>query len=438
MIKRSFWISGALFAVLLFLTWNLLERRHEPEAETFFTLERRTPDTLMVAYGTDTTVLVPGGAGWVLVRPVRYPADSFAVEALLKKLFPLEVENVYDLPPQKLDSYGLRNPRAAIRAAYVDLPPDSLSVGGLTPNAAYTYVRSGSERKAGLLSDRTARGYLLKSTPELRDSRLLPANENRVTRILLLADGRDHVELQKGEQGAWRVVKPYPGRADPGKTREYLASLVHMTVQEFIGEEGAGEAAYGLKTPRAGVVVETEAGETLGYSIGNAVPEKDLFYAAIHGRPNLFGVSARYLYALQWPDIAFRQTAPISFGLAQVSTVTVRSGSESREFRLSPPDSTLEPETLDVLGSWVLMRAEGFAEATARALHAYGLDAPAGELVWKQGADTLAVVQVAGDDNGMMPMRVAGGREARPEEILLVPTVKARPLWVYLAHRLSN
>jgi hypothetical protein len=136
--------------------------RGAPEPESFFALKRRAPDTLLVAYGTDTTVMVPGGrSGWRIIRPVDFPADGVVIEAMLKRLADLPVEERrFPLLPEKMDTYGMRAPRSLIRAAYRDgLAPDTLTVGAFTMNGGYDYVRAGRGDVVALLDARVAHSY---------------------------------------------------------------------------------------------------------------------------------------------------------------------------------------------------------------------------------------------------------------------------------------
>ena len=82
MARRPLWGSALVFVGLLAVTLWVLRDRAEPEPESFFALQRRVPDTLLVAYGPDTTVMVPGGgSGWRIIRPVDFPADDIILNA---------------------------------------------------------------------------------------------------------------------------------------------------------------------------------------------------------------------------------------------------------------------------------------------------------------------------------------------------------------------
>jgi hypothetical protein len=431
--RRSLLTSAVLFLALLAFTVWLRRAPVPPGSAPFFALKARTPDTLTVVFGPDTTVLVPRGeTGWQVVRPVDYPADALLVEAAVKRLHDLSVANVYPMTEQKLDSYGMRVPRGMLRAAYADgKRPDTLFVGGFTPNGAYDYVRPGSGPEVGLLDSRITRSYFLKETRELREIRLLPFPETRVRRFELLGPG-DAVRaaLEKDGAGRWRVTEPFPGPADAKETGEYLTSLNHMHIRDFVPGGRARWREAGLDDPAVGVRVFLEDGSRLGACLGAPGPSGGV-YARGLADPQVFLVSDRYPPVLERTADAFRTSSAVSFGLTQADSVRVSAAGTNWlvDLRRRGGDAAA---TRDVLGNWLLLRVDAFAPARPAALRERRLAPPAGRMVWWGSGDTLAVVDVGAAGEEHLPVRVVGGAEARTGEILLFPLDRAGPLWSYL------
>ena len=283
--------SGILFLVLLAVVLWTRPGREPARSEPLFTLKHRVPDTLTVAYGPDTTVLVPGGeAGWRVIAPVRYPADGVAVDALLKRLAPLPTaERRFPLLPENLDVYGLRYPQAMIRAAYRDsVEPDTLWIGTFTMNQTYDYVRGAGSPWVGLLDGRIARTYFLKSTHDLRRTRLLPFPVARAVRLVLAGEGgAPRLEAVRDPDGRWRLTLPYPGPGDSREILDYLTSLNHMHVREFLREHMDRPERYGLTRPRRKVTVVTEGGDRFVAVLGKNIPGRDEVYARVDEAPQL-------------------------------------------------------------------------------------------------------------------------------------------------------
>lgn len=435
--RRPLLITGLLFVILTAAAVVLLRPKPELQPEPFFTLHRQVPDTLWIAQGPDTTVVVPQGTtGWSLIRPVVYPADGLAVNALLKRLYPLAVDREFPITPEKLDSFGLRFPQGWIRAAYRDAEPDTLLLGAFTLDNAYVYTRRGSHPVTGLVDAREVRGYLLKRTLEVRDTRVLPFHETSAVEVELFdAAGNRTVRVVREAAGGWRVVEPFPGPADPEKTRDFLRSASHMHVDAFLREGPGDNTPYGLVPPRARLRVVTQAGDSLELSLGDPRPGTEQLYAVTALHPHLLAVSEKYLPVLQWTGDRFRAVRATTFGLSAADSLEIRYGGQRTVEYLS---ADLPRDLRDVLGNWLSLRSAVFAEATPGHLRRYGLDPPQGELVWWAGEDTLALVRLGRPAGNTLPVWLPAGDRARPTEILFFPYREAGPLWSFLRGRIGN
>ncbi len=439
--RRPLLLSAIGFMVLLAVTLILVRPDPTPEDAPYFTLKRRLPDTLTVAHGPDTTVLVPGGAsGWEVIRPVRYPADHLVAETMLKRLADIRVARTYPLTPEKMDTYGMRISRGRIVAAYADgLESDTLTIGAFTLNDSYDYIRAGSRLEVGLMDARLVRSFLLKSTLELRDTRLMPFHETRADTFQLLGPGASvRVTLARGAENRWELLAPYNAPVDQKKARNFLSSVGHMNIHRFVTEgEGGNLQDFGLLDPRAGARVVTRNGDVLSVWLGDDLPaisdlpQEILVAAKSDLRPHLLGVSPKYLEVLRSGPEAFADAAPFRFGLVSVDAIHLDAPGRSATFVWS--DSIgIAPGIRDVFRNWIVLRAESFDRVSPQALARWGLDRPEGTLVWEGNVDTLAVVDVGVAAQGLRPIRVRGGRHARPDDILLLPDRQTGPLWTYI------
>lgn len=433
--RRPLWTSGVAFLALLAVTWVLLKEKPTAKEEPFFALKRRTPDTLQVTYAGDTTVVAARGEGeWQVISPVDYPADPLVISSMITRLADLQVGQVFPLTPEKMDTYGMRHPRAVIRAAYRDGPsPDTLSIGAFSLGGAYDYVRAGSVKEVALLESRVADGYLLKNTMDIRDTRLMPFYATRAQRLELYEKGQGLVAAMSENDGSWRITAPYPGPADAKEIGEYLNSVSHMHIQEFVREGPGPLAPFGLDAPVVEARVVTREGDEYVLRLGDHMAGVDRIYAITAARPHVMAVSDKYLPVLQKSADAFRLRAPVTFGLDDVDSLQVRGSQGNRTFVPGGEGPVDEAQNLEtVLGNWIKLRADEFAAASRARLRSSGLMPPQGTLIWWGGGDTLAVMDMGRTEGELFPIRVSGGERARPDEILLLPEPTAIPLWDYL------
>jgi len=426
---RALAASAAAFLVLALVAWWLLGRTPAPPPGPFFAIKQRLPDTLIVIAEGDTTTIVPGGSkGWEVVRPVRYPADQVLVNAIVRQLSDLKVDRRFPLTPQKMDTYGMRFPQGIVRAAYRDgRAADTLVIGSFTFDDKYEYVRNGSRPEVGLLPARTSRGFLLKGTTELRDNEILPFLENRVVSFSTLdAQGDTVLTLERARPGTWRILRPFPGPAQDAKVREYLESLSHMHVGVFVREEEGPLDAYGLVRPRAGVRVRLEDGNLLGLDLGTPVPKSDLLYARTLARPQVLGVSGKYLPVLEWSADRLRRTAVLDFGMKDASRVTLLDAGRTVSFAVN---DSLSREVKDLLGNWILIEAHRFQPATAANLRAAGLDRAPRSMVWLRGERVLARVEIGSEAGEDVALYLPEGEAARPAEILFARRYAVLPIF---------
>jgi hypothetical protein len=206
-----------------------------------------------------------------------------------------------------------------------------------------------------------------------------------------------------------------------------------MHIQEFVREGDGPLGAYGLENPVAEARVVTQGNQEFGLRLGTPIPGTDRLHAVTRARPHVLGVSVKYLPVLEWSADAFRRTAPVTFGLDHVDSLGIRGPNGRRFLKVESEAASNESDILrEVLGNWIMLRAERFEPATSAVLRQRGLSAPRWTMTWLGSGDTLAVIDVGRAEGETFPLRVSGGRQARPDEVLLLPEDQTTPLWMYL------
>ena len=188
--------------------------------------------------------------GWVLARPVFYPAQTAAIEALLdalQKLVPARI-SAAELREQKNSEaeFGFEKPQATLVIATGNQGPQ-LKVGGRTPPGDQVYLRvTGVD--GVFVADAGWLNLIPRAGDEWRDTALVDAGQNDFDWIVLTNNARV-IELRRDPTNhLWRMLRPLQARADTDHITDALQRLKAASVTRFITDDpNADLTAFGLQ-----------------------------------------------------------------------------------------------------------------------------------------------------------------------------------------------
>jgi len=212
--------------------------------------------------GRRTTELLKRDGKWSIAEPVLAPGDQAAAEKLLDKLASLTVDEFVEDNPAGLQPYGL-TPGSERLLASVFLTDEKATTKPAEPTETHTlalgaktkeqvYAKLGDEPgvfllPASLLDD------LQPALIDLRDRRVLPIDVAAdVLRVELELPGRD-VELVRKED-AWRMKRPFEGRADDDAVSDLLTKLGELKAESF-RDRVVEQEGFALAPPRARITI---------------------------------------------------------------------------------------------------------------------------------------------------------------------------------------
>ena len=181
---------------------------------------------------------------WVLVSPVAFPADTFAVEGLATALATLVSEGPFE-SPGPVEEYGLQDGVAREVAFEAGGGRWVLRLGRDAP--------VGSRRYLGLAdgvhtAPRFAVNALDKSLDDLRNRDIVDFDRRRVRmlRVRWPGGGVSLVgEPESHDEDAalvWRITSPLEAAADQGTVRELLSEIDFLRADGFVDEVLASDA----------------------------------------------------------------------------------------------------------------------------------------------------------------------------------------------------
>jgi len=181
------------------------------------------------------------GAGWTLRKPLSYPAQAASIEALLARLERLtpatsiRIEEFKNRPKAD-EEFGFANPQASILIQQQGDRRIRLLIGGKTaPGDQFFLQVVGSENVYVIDAD------VLKLVPrtanDWRDTTVLDLRTLAFDR-LAVTNGTRIYELQRESTNSpWRVVWPFPARADAAKIEQALEKLQNLRVTQFVSDD---------------------------------------------------------------------------------------------------------------------------------------------------------------------------------------------------------
>jgi len=246
---------------------------------------------------------------WLLISPLRAPADEEEVGKILSKLTGLRARSFEAEEGADLASFGLADPAWTVE---VGLSPDharvSLVIGSAGRDEGRETVFAKRGETPGVVNlDRDVTEALAAGPEQLREKKVFAFKSWEVEKVELDLEGTS-VALEKTDEGKWWIRSPIEARAAAARISPFLSSLSRLEGQEFIPapEEGNGLAAYGLDAPIARITLLSK-GEKSGESaaepqtaslgtllLGRSAGEEGLFYAMRQGADTVARVGKEF------------------------------------------------------------------------------------------------------------------------------------------------
>ena len=246
-----FVVATGLFASILLLNRYL----HPPAAAT-----RNILPGLQASLATSVQLIPAGaleiradrqGGSWLLTKPVSYPAQSAAIEALLAALQNLA-------PATRISAGDLHEHRTADADFGFDPPQISvaitagdqrwqLQVGKKTAPGDQVFLRVVGVDGA-FVADADWLKLIPRSANDWRSTALVAADANAGDGIVL-TNGAKIIELRRDATNhLWRMIRPLLARADSERITEALQSLQAAQTAQFVSDDPKMDlTAFGLQ-----------------------------------------------------------------------------------------------------------------------------------------------------------------------------------------------
>jgi uncharacterized protein DUF4340 len=238
--------------------------------------------------GSDETVLEKTNGKWQITAPKPYPADVDAASQLVTSVSNVSSDRVVEDKASNLSAYGLNSPTLEVDITGKGGKVSKLLIGDDTPTNSGSYAMLQGDPRVFTVASYVKTG-VDKSVNDLRDKRLLTFDQDKLSRVELIAKKQD-VEFGR-DKDRWQIVKPKPLRADGLQVDEMLRKLKDAKMDVALSDEDSKKAAmaFASGTPVATVKLTDPSGtQQIEVRKVTGANKTDDYYAKSSAVPGVF------------------------------------------------------------------------------------------------------------------------------------------------------
>ena len=196
---------------------------------------------------------------WELTSPKNYRADQDVAGQLANALSNVTADKLIEDKATDLASFGLRPPNEEIDIFTKNGKNKVLRIGDDAPANAGTYLTLDGDPRLFTIPSYT-KSNIDRPLNDLRDKRLLTFDQDKLSRVELIAKKQD-IEFGR-DKDQWQIVKPGPYRADGLQVDELIRKVKDAKMDLTVSDDDAKKAAasFGSGTVVATVKVTDPSG----------------------------------------------------------------------------------------------------------------------------------------------------------------------------------
>ena len=345
-------LLGLVGFVFLYERPRMAEEQREIEAKNaFIEVQRHRVARLTLTNEYGHFVAEKHGNEWMLIAPLKVPADWIEFEGMIEIAQIVERGRVVvdegDYAGVALANFGLDPPVVEVRFEPVSGDPVWLFFGDDIPSKQACYLTWSGGNKV-VLTRKQYRARFNRPLMALRDTRAFAFDLDLITRAYFQVPGGAYEVVRDGLK--WHLVQPIKERADAREVLSLLGHLKDARVESFHKEAVDDPTVYGFDDPDYKVVLylkDNEAANTL--LLGKRVPNErqKLWYGRVMSQPQVFIVDQFLSESLDIPLTRLRYKRVFEFDRTGVDRV-----------RLAYRDSVVNCAK-DGDGSWQVVMGDG-------------------------------------------------------------------------------
>lgn len=283
--------------------------------------------------GADETVLEKANGKWQITAPKPYAADQDTANQLVSSAANVTSDRVVEDKATNLAAYGLNSPSLEVDITGKGGKISRLKFGDDTPTNSGAYAMLDGDPRVFTVASFAKTG-VDKSVNDLRDKRLLTFDQDKLSRVELIAKKQD-IEFGR-DKDQWQIVKPKPLRADGLQVDEMLRKLKDAKMDLTLSDEDAKKAAaaFASATPVATVKLTDPSG-TQQIEVRK---NKDDYYAKSSVAPGVFKSTPELGTGVDKSLDDFRNKKLFNFGFNDPSKIEMHANGKTYAFQKGGDD----------------------------------------------------------------------------------------------------
>ncbi|HTW64971.1 MAG TPA: DUF4340 domain-containing protein [Bryobacteraceae bacterium] len=279
------------------------------------------------------TVLEKTAGKWQITAPKPYPADQDAVNQLVSSAATVTSDRLVEAKASNLSAYGLGSPGLEVDITGKGGKVTKLEFGDDTPTSSGTYAMKAGDPRLFTVATYVKSG-LDKSVNDLRDKRLLTFDQDKLSRVELIAKKQD-IEFGR-DKDQWQIVKPRPLRADGLQVDEMLRKIKDAKMDLTLSADDAKKSAadFASGTPVATVKLTDPS----GMQEIEIRKVKDDYYAKSNVTPGVYKVTAELGTGVDKSLDDFRNKKLFDFGFNDPNKIDMHANGKTYDFQKGGDD----------------------------------------------------------------------------------------------------
>ena len=317
------------------------------EEKTLFDLKMADVGKVVVTPASGQKLaLEKSGANWRIVEPINAPADTFAVETLVRGIVDAKSRGKSAVTTENAAAIGLDKPSYEVEAIGGGKTV-KFAVGSRSVVGDNLYIRIAGDNEATLIPGDVYE-QLDKSYTAYRQNKLVNVSANDIKQLEITKADGSKIALQKDGEN-WQVTAPQKMPAESSEVSSLTSALSYLTAVEFANEADIPSPLRPSTSPKVKIWFSTSApttqpattrpaGTTVTFGGYDSVMKKNVF-VAISDPPSLAKVAATSLDSFNKSALDLRERKVVEIDPAQVSNISVTTDAPATTHPTTQPAS---------------------------------------------------------------------------------------------------